>query len=458
MLKLLFGVSMAVGANQLLSCDNPLSRRIHPDEGKEAWIDIYSVKLTKRYIVLSEEKISIPKSCILNQNELHLNTNDGDDDDQQHSSDPNEDISSDDEDDKIANLSVDAFVQGMKSGSINYHTLPPIRVIQHGSHYISVDHSDAYVYALQQLVQEALPFRDLKFRAIILKEAFAHVQLMSLWDQSTHSKPTNEDIVLYDLKYIQLLKENPQQGDEQIWNRTYSRKLKSKSEPVSLVKAVGVGALVGAVGFIPTAVVGGFGYLGYKAYKSMYPDAVSFGHIQPIIPNIEEYLDESRKNTLLQVMPKYEPGKYKPMQVCHDQGVFYTCDIELYSIYKDIVDQRKILGIRKELMIPVTHSDLKLREVKLLFLKTHFRNIQQGSLNTVLNVERNKVEDQELSDAKEDTTNTQPIDDQECMICMEQHRDCALNCGHVYCSRCADLLKRCPLCDKVVSSRLKLYL
>ncbi|KAG2391747.1 hypothetical protein C9374_013232 [Naegleria lovaniensis] len=417
MFKLLVGVSMAVGANQLLSCDNPLSRRMHADEGKEAWVDIFAIQLTKKVIVMADEKISIPKYCIENnQNDLlddnnensNLNRDDADGSD-------SDETSSNDDHDSIVNLSIDQFVRGMKSGSIRYHSLPPIRVIHHGARYISVQGSDAYVYALRQLVQEELPFRDLKFRAIILKEAFARVQLTSLREKSQDSI---DNIVLYDLSQVQLVNERPQDSEE--------------------------------------------------AYKSIYPDTISIGHVQPIIPNIEEYLDESRKNTLLQVMLQYEPGKYKPLEVCHDQGVFYTCDIELFSIYKDIVDQRKTLGIRNELMIPVNHSDLKLREVKLLFLKSHFRKFQQqqSPKNNLTNTEQtnndqhslSSIETSEMVINSSNMATAQPSEVNECMVCMEQNKDCALNCGHVYCNRCAYALKRCPMCDSVVSTRLKLYL
>ncbi|KAJ1268992.1 hypothetical protein BS78_07G175900 [Paspalum vaginatum] len=48
-------------------------------------------------------------------------------------------------------------------------------------------------------------------------------------------------------------------------------------------------------------------------------------------------------------------------------------------------------------------------------------------------------------------------DPQTCPVCWSQAKDLAFGCGHQTCSDCAKDLKVCPLCQKAISVRLKLY-
>ncbi|KAG2579570.1 E3 ubiquitin-protein ligase RGLG2-like [Panicum virgatum] len=48
-------------------------------------------------------------------------------------------------------------------------------------------------------------------------------------------------------------------------------------------------------------------------------------------------------------------------------------------------------------------------------------------------------------------------DPQTCPICWNQAKDLAFGCGHQTCSDCAKDLKVCPMCQKAISVRLKLY-
>lgn len=48
----------------------------------------------------------------------------------------------------------------------------------------------------------------------------------------------------------------------------------------------------------------------------------------------------------------------------------------------------------------------------------------------------------------------------ECSICMERPKNCALNCGHLICMKCAsnEGNKNCPFCRKPITTRLEIYL
>ena len=46
----------------------------------------------------------------------------------------------------------------------------------------------------------------------------------------------------------------------------------------------------------------------------------------------------------------------------------------------------------------------------------------------------------------------------ECSICFDNKLDCTLNCGHVFCTTCAQELRRCPTCRTSVTVRNKIYL
>ncbi|WVZ92359.1 hypothetical protein U9M48_038432 [Paspalum notatum var. saurae] len=48
-------------------------------------------------------------------------------------------------------------------------------------------------------------------------------------------------------------------------------------------------------------------------------------------------------------------------------------------------------------------------------------------------------------------------DPQTCPVCWSQAKDLAFGCGHQTCSDCAKDLKVCPMCQKAISVRLKLY-
>ncbi|CAO2191909.1 unnamed protein product [Urochloa humidicola] len=48
-------------------------------------------------------------------------------------------------------------------------------------------------------------------------------------------------------------------------------------------------------------------------------------------------------------------------------------------------------------------------------------------------------------------------DPQTCPICWNQEKDLAFGCGHQTCSDCAKDLKVCPMCQKSITVRLKLY-
>ena len=40
----------------------------------------------------------------------------------------------------------------------------------------------------------------------------------------------------------------------------------------------------------------------------------------------------------------------------------------------------------------------------------------------------------------------------ECIVCKDQRVDRALGCGHLFCHRCAAVLRLCPLCKQVISA------
>ncbi|XP_020684882.1 E3 ubiquitin-protein ligase RGLG2 isoform X1 [Dendrobium catenatum] len=44
-----------------------------------------------------------------------------------------------------------------------------------------------------------------------------------------------------------------------------------------------------------------------------------------------------------------------------------------------------------------------------------------------------------------------------CPICLSQHKDLAFGCGHQTCYNCGKDLQLCPLCKRVVSTRIRLY-
>ena len=48
--------------------------------------------------------------------------------------------------------------------------------------------------------------------------------------------------------------------------------------------------------------------------------------------------------------------------------------------------------------------------------------------------------------------------EKECSICCDNKLDCTLNCGHVFCMKCAQELRNCPTCRTSVTFRNKIYL
>lgn len=51
-----------------------------------------------------------------------------------------------------------------------------------------------------------------------------------------------------------------------------------------------------------------------------------------------------------------------------------------------------------------------------------------------------------------------PLEDKlECPICLNQHKDLAFGCGHQTCYNCGKDLQHCPLCNRVISTRIRLY-
>jgi hypothetical protein len=44
-----------------------------------------------------------------------------------------------------------------------------------------------------------------------------------------------------------------------------------------------------------------------------------------------------------------------------------------------------------------------------------------------------------------------------CTVCVERHRDCVLNCGHLLCKQCAHSVDTCPHCRMVVKSRRRAF-
>ena len=46
----------------------------------------------------------------------------------------------------------------------------------------------------------------------------------------------------------------------------------------------------------------------------------------------------------------------------------------------------------------------------------------------------------------------------ECEICMEDKKEIALSCGHVYCAHCASGFNQCPTCRKYIFSRKRIFL
>lgn len=45
-----------------------------------------------------------------------------------------------------------------------------------------------------------------------------------------------------------------------------------------------------------------------------------------------------------------------------------------------------------------------------------------------------------------------------CEVCHERSKDTKLNCGHVYCKKCGDQVKKCPTCRVYITRREKVYL
>ena len=53
----------------------------------------------------------------------------------------------------------------------------------------------------------------------------------------------------------------------------------------------------------------------------------------------------------------------------------------------------------------------------------------------------------------------QPIEHRlECGVCLDASKDCAFNCGHMSCSKCAESLQVCHICRTKITDRRRVYL
>ncbi len=79
----------------------------------------------------------------------------------------------------------------------------------------------------------------------------------------------------------------------------------------------------------------------------------------------------------------------------------------------------------------------------------------KNNFKEILNMLLNGLPEPEEENPKKKTKITESS---ECPVCLEAKKDTALvPCGHVCCKTCAPSQKKCPLCRKVVSSTMKVF-
>jgi hypothetical protein len=97
------------------------------------------------------------------------------------------------------------------------------------------------------------------------------------------------------------------------------------------------------------------------------------------------------------------------------------------------------------------------------FLTMYNQEIKAGQNNKASLKEKNTnnnikaVNDQDIEENKNDEMNNK--ENNLCVICMEHNYNCVIDCGHLcMCMKCANISKKCPVCEKNITIRTKIIL